>query len=198
MFCLKVELKSQFEKISAKKIKVSFIGTKIVIWDSKDGSILFKFGHYGKPIGIKKPKQSYFDRPYELTLLEAIYLIENDIIEIESKGELLSLDEFKKLCFSLKFELIEDLYIVFKFLRDKNYILKPGLKFGSDFSVYKKGPGIDHSPFLVKVFPRGRSISPLDIVSAGRLANSVKKRYIMASVITPEEIKFYEFKWTKP
>ena len=81
---------------------------------------------------------------------------------------------------------------------EKNYILKPGLKFGSDFSVYKKGPGIDHAPFLIRVFPRGSKITPLDLVSAGRLANSVKKRYVMAIVISEKEIKYYEFKWTKP
>ena len=98
----------------------------------------------------------------------------------------------------LEFQLLEDLYFVYRDLRTKNYILKPGLKFGSDFSVYKKGPGIDHAPFLIRVFPRGSKIHPLDLVSAGRLANSVKKRYVMASFISESEIKYYEFKWTKP
>jgi tRNA-intron endonuclease len=192
------KLVTSFSKVSNRPIKVSFIESKVIIWDSNDGSLLYKLGYYGKPIGIKKPKQSFIDRPYELTILEALYLLENNIIEIEYRSKIISLREFREMCLSLKFDLLEDLYLVYKFLRDKNYILKPGLKFGSDFSVYKKGPGVDHSPFLVKVFHRGGNISPLDIVSAGRLANSVKKRYIMASVITEKEIKFYEFKWTKP
>jgi len=191
------ELIAKFSKVSKTKIKVSFIESKIIIWNSKEGSILFKLGYFGKPVGIKKPKSYNIDRPFELTILEAIYLLENDIIEVEYENRLLSLNEFKNFCYKLIFNLLEDLYLVYKYLRNKNYILKPGLKFGSDFSVYRKGPGIDHSPFLIRVFPRRMNISPLDIVSAGRLANSVKKRYIMAVVISEKEIKFYEFKWSK-
>jgi len=36
---------------------------------------------------------------------------------------------------------------VYKDLRDKGFIIKPGLKYGADFSVYEKGsrPGDEHS-----------------------------------------------------
>ncbi len=179
-------------------IKAHFTGSKIIVWDSKDGNYLFKFGYYGKPIGIRKPKGEFIDRPFELTLLEALYLQQNSLLTIEYKNALLSIDKFKEMIFNLEFQLLEDLFFVYTDLRNKNYILKPGLKFGSDFSVYKKGPGIDHAPFLIRVFPRGSKIYPLDLVSAGRLANSVKKRYVMASVISESEIRYYEFKWTKP
>lgn len=179
-------------------VKVHFTGTKAIIWNATDGNELFHYGYYGKPIGIKKPKGSFIDRPFELTLLEALYLHEQNLITINYNNKSLSIEEFKKYAMNLDFKLLEDLYFVYKDLRQKNYILKPGLKFGSDFSVYKKGPGIDHAPFLIRVFPRGSKIYPLDLVSAGRLANSVKKRYVMASVISEKEIKYYEFKWTKP
>ena len=179
-------------------IKTHFTGSKVIIWNPKDGNFLFRSGYYGRPIGIRKPKGSFTDRPFELTLLEALFLHQNSQITVEYKNNLLTKDEFKKMLLKLEFQLLEDLYFVYRDLRTKNYILKPGLKFGSDFSVYKKGPGIDHAPFLIRVFPRGSKIHPLDLVSAGRLANSVKKRYVMASVISESEIKYYEFKWTKP
>lgn len=179
-------------------IKASFTGSKVIIWDPKDGNSLFRFGYYGKPLGIKKPKGVFVDRPFELTILEAWYLSQKGKISIEYNGKILTIGEFNSLLKKVNFHLLEDLYFVYRELRDKNYILKPGLKFGSDFSVYKKGPGIDHAPFLVRVIPRGSKIFPLDLVSAGRLANSVKKRYVMASVISEFEIKYYEFKWTKP
>ena len=179
-------------------VKAHFTGSKVIIWNPINGNILYRFGYYGKPVGVRKPKGAFLDRPFELTLLEALYLHQTNIIEIDYKNKILSIDEFKKCLFSLGFQLLEDLYFVYRDLRKKNYILKPGLKFGSDFSVYKKGPGIDHAPFLIRVFPRGSQIYPLDLVSAGRLANSVKKRYVMASVISEFDIKYYEFKWTKP
>lgn len=179
-------------------IKAHFTGSKVIVWDVVAGNYLFKFGYYGKPIGVRKPKGEFINRPFELTLLEALYLQQESLITIEYNNTLLSVYEFKKVIFNLEFQLLEDLFFVYSDLRKKNYILKPGLKFGSDFSVYKKGPGIDHAPFLIRVFPRGSKIYPLDLVSAGRLANSVKKRYVMASVISEADIKYYEFKWTKP
>lgn len=179
-------------------IKAHFTGSKIIIWNPVDGNALFRFGYYGRPVGVRKPKGAFIDRPFELTLLEALYLHQTDLITIDYNNVILTVDQFKDLTFKTNFHLLEDLYFVYRDLRAKNYILKPGLKFGSDFSVYKKGPGIDHAPFLIRVFPRNSKIHPLDLVSAGRLANSVKKRYVMASVISEFDIKYYEFKWTKP
>ena len=125
------------------------------------------------------------------------YLLETNRISVEDEDNS-NLDFQEYFSWAKRFRLFEDIYFVYKNLRNKRYIPKPGLKFGSHFTVYRKGPGIDHAPFLIKIFPRGAQITPLDIVSAGRLANSVKKRYIMAIVIKQEDIRYYEFKWTKP
>jgi tRNA-intron endonuclease len=186
-----------FENPPPRKVQVNLIGEKAIVWDSEEGTLLYRFGYYGTPTGIKKPKTSIFTRPLELTVFEAAYLLESNYINIENEndGEL-SFDDY--FTWAKRFRFFEDLYLVYKDLRSKRYIPKPGLKFGSHFTVYRKGPGMDHAPFLLKVFPRGAQITPLDIVSAGRLANSVKKRYIMAIVIKPDDIRYYEFRWTKP
>lgn len=187
-----------FEKPPSNPVKVNFTGSRLIIWNPSDGSKLYRFGYFGKPIGIRKPKSVTINRPFELSLLEAIYLLENTYIEVFYNNEKLDINNFKKTLFNLNFHLLEDLYFVYSDLRTKRYIPKPGLKFGSDFTVYKKGPGMDHAPFLLRVFPRGSKVYPLDLVSAGRLANSVKKRYIMATVISQNDIKYFEFKWSKP
>jgi tRNA-intron endonuclease len=186
-----------FENPPPRKVQVNLIGEKAIVWDSEEGTLLYRFGYYGTPTGIKKPKTSIFTRPLELTIFEAAYLLESNYINVEDEndGEL-SFDDYFN--WAKRFRFFEDLYFVYKNLRNKRYIPKPGLKFGSHFTVYRKGPGMDHAPFLLKVFPRGAQITPLDIVSAGRLANSVKKRYIMAIVIKPDDIRYYEFRWTKP
>ncbi|OLS22849.1 MAG: tRNA-splicing endonuclease [Candidatus Heimdallarchaeota archaeon LC_3] len=178
-------------------VVVNLIGEKAIVWDPDQGTILYRFGYYGNPTGIKKPKTSKFSRPLELTVFEAAYLLENNFIIVKNETDRqLNFEEYFK--WATRFRFFEDIYFVYKNLRDKRHIPKPGLKFGSHFTIYKKGPGIDHAPFLIKIFPRGAQITPLDIVSAGRLANSVKKRYIMAIVINPNDIRYYEFRWTKP
>lgn len=186
-----------YEVAPEKPIQVNLIGEKAIVWNHEDGSLLYRFGYFGVPTGIRKPKSSHFSRPLELSIFETAYLLEQNHIKVlNEENKLISYTEYIQ--WAKRFLLAEDLYFVYKDLRDKRYIPKSGLKFGSHFTVYKKGPGLDHAPFLIKIFPRGTKITPLDIVSAGRLANSVKKRYIMAIVIKPADIRYYEFRWTKP
>ena len=61
--------------------------------------------------------------------------------------------------------------------------------------MYKKGPGLDHSPFIIQVLPKVTNLTAIDIVRAGRLANSVKKKFIIANPLTRT---YYGFKWFKP
>ncbi len=71
-------------------------------------------------------------------------------------------------------------YLVYKNFRDKGYIINPGIKFGCDFAVYEKGPGIDHAPFLIQVYNRKDILTSTGVVLAGRLATTVRKQFILA------------------
>jgi tRNA-intron endonuclease len=81
-------------------------------------------------------------------------------------------------------------------LRDKGYIVSPGIKFGCDFAVYERGPGIDHAPYLVQVFKPSDHMTATGIVLAGRLATTVKKQFILAIPKLKEKtISFVGFDW---
>ncbi|HKZ39390.1 MAG TPA: tRNA-intron lyase [Candidatus Hodarchaeales archaeon] len=186
-----------FEEAPKEPIPVYLIGQKSIVWNPDHGTLLYRFGYYGNPSGIRKPRTSRFSRPLELSVFETAYLLElGHISVIAEDSKQLTFEEY--CVWAGKFRLFEDFLFVYKDLRARRYIPKPGLKFGSDFTVYRRGPGVDHAPFLIKIFPRGTQITPLDIVSAGRLANSVKKRYIMGVVVQIGDVRYYEFKWTKP
>ena len=86
---------------------------------------------------------------------------------------------------------------VYKNFRDKGYIVNPGIKFGCDFAVYQKGPGIDHAPFLVQVYNRNENMSSTDVVLAGRLATSVKKQFILAIPYGKERVDYLALDWWK-
>ena len=86
---------------------------------------------------------------------------------------------------------------VYKNFRDKGYIVSPGIKFGCDFAVYEKGPGIDHAPFLVQVYNRNENMTSTDIVLAGRLATSVKKQFILAIPSGKEKVDYIALDWWK-
>jgi len=84
---------------------------------------------------------------------------------------------------------------VYKDLRDKGYVVRPGMKFGADFAVYEHGPGIDHAPFLVHVLPMNSRLSALEIVRAGRLATTVRKKFIISTINPEGKPIYYVFTW---
>jgi tRNA-intron endonuclease len=181
------------------KIKVELIENFLVVWDSTDGSQLYKTAYYGKPLGIPKPKIPEFDVPLILDLMEGLYLVENKKIVIyENSGE--SRVSLKKLRQKAKqlYDEFEEKYAVYRDLRDSGLIVTPGIKFGCDFAVYKYGPGVEHAPYTVSVKKADSDMSATEIVKAGRLATTVRKRFIIAVPdLGSNKIKYLIFKWFK-
>ena len=89
-------------------------------------------------------------------------------------------------------------YLVYRDLRKQGYIVIPGIKFGCEYAIYEKGPGIDHSPYLVSVKKPNDDMSSIDIVRAGRLATSVRKRFTIAVINQKtRRIDYLMFNWFK-
>jgi len=181
------------------KIETEFIENFLVVWNFKKGSELYKLGFYGKPVGIPKPKLEEFDAPLILDLMEGLYLMEKGTLSVFEGPEKAKVD-IKKLRNRARklYEEFDLKYAVYRDLRDHSLIVTPGIKYGCDFAVYKHGPGIEHAPYMVSVKKRTEEITATDIVKAGRLATTVRKRFIIA---TPdpqtEQIQYLIFKWFK-
>lgn len=181
------------------KFRGVLLGLRVIVFDVNQARELYRLGFYGKPLGIPKPKDAEFTAPLELGLIEAIYLAEKGLLSIvdEDERELSTKDIASHARrFIPKFDII---YKVYKELRDKGYIVRSGLKYGADFAVYEKGPGIDHAPYLVHVIEADEEIDPLGIVRAGRLSHSVRKAFILAITGSSETpTRYLMFKWSKP
>ena len=179
--------------------EAEFVENFLIIWDPKDGSELFKLGFYGKPLGIPKPKSLEFDVPLVLDLMEGLYLAEKGLIRVVESPKKSSVDS--EVLRDRARRLYEDFdlkYLVYRDLREKGLVVTPGVKFGCDFAVYRRGPGIDHAPYMVSVKSRKDEISATDIVRAGRLATTVRKRFIIAIPdLAGNKIKYLIFKWFK-
>jgi tRNA-intron endonuclease len=64
--------------------------------------------------------------------------------------------------------------------------------------VYKYGPGVEHAPYMVSVKKSSSDISATEIVKAGRLATTVRKRFIIAVPdLGSNKVKYLIFKWFK-
>lgn len=113
-----------------------------------------------------------------LSLLESAYLVEKGMLEVYKGSRevdleyIVELGRKKDVNFDRRFE-------VYKDLKERGFVVKTGLKFGSDFRLYEYiGEEIPHSKYLVNIFDK--PVPAFEIVRAVRLAHSVRKTLIYA------------------
>jgi len=177
-------------------LKSELIENRIVVWNIKDSQKLFTQGYYGKPIGIPKPKPDEINVPLILDLMEGLYLLQKSKISIKKMKKKITEKEMLEIC-RKEYHNFDKKFLVYKNFRDKGYIINPGIKFGCDFAVYQKGPGIDHAPYLVQVYNSSDSISSTGVVLAGRLATTVRKQFILAIPHGKNDVNFLALDWWK-
>jgi len=183
----------------AKPITAEFLQNFLVVWNPDEGSELYKKGFYGKPLGIPKPKAAQFNVPLMLDLMEGLYLAEKRIIRVVEgpRKRRVNLEKIRKTAREL-YDEFDHKYTVYKDLREHGLVVTPGIKYGCDFAVYKHGPGLEHAPFMVSVKKLTDEVSATEIVKAGRLATTVRKRFIIATPdVQTKKINYLIFKWFK-
>jgi tRNA-intron endonuclease len=181
------------------KVPVEFLENFLVVWNAAEGSRLYGTGFYGKPLGIPKPKIPKFDAPLILDLMEGFYLAEKGIVTVYEtpKKRKVNINRLRQKVRRL-YDEFEEKYAVYKDLREDGLIVSPGIKFGCDFAVYKQGPGFEHAPYMVSVKKTGSEITATEIVKAGRLATTVRKRFIIAVPdLTTGGVEYLIFRWFK-
>ena len=180
------------------QIEAELFGSRVLVLSKEKGASLYKAGFFGKPVNVHKPKDiSEVNTQLELSLFEAMLLNQRGILKVRKDGRIIQNEEL--LCLSRKsYHLFDDLYMVYKDLRDKEYIVRPALKFGADFAVYRQGPGIDHAPYIIHVLPNSAEVDPIEIVRAGRLSHTVRKKFVLATIDRLQQrIYYYVFNWWK-
>lgn len=181
---------------SGLRVKGVLVGDSVIIVDVDDARRLYACGFYGQPVGVEKPRGPDFDAPLRLSPIEAVYLAEKGVLEVvDAGGKPVGVDEVRGLLTAS--ERFEKLYQVYRVLRDQGLVVRSGLKFGADFTVYRRGPGLEHAPFIVHVYRENDALDPVELVRAGRLAHTVKKRFVFASV-GRSGVSFLMLKWFKP
>jgi tRNA-intron endonuclease len=181
--------------LGAKPIEVEALADgRLVVWSVDDSRNLFNTDFYGKPLGNPKPKED-FDEPLILDLVEGVYLLDKKMIAVRAKGRKMTAPALRKLARE-RLEGFDAKYVVYRDLREKGFVVTPGIKYGCDFAVYEHGPGIDHAPYIIQVMSLEDQMSASDIVKAGRLASTVRKTFI-AALPSEQGVEYLEFKWWK-
>lgn len=175
-------------------IKSSFVKNKVVAKgeEFEEAEKLYNRGRFGEIYGTK-------DRRIEFPLVEALYLLEKDKLEIYSNKSKLNFDKFVKKAIRVEKEFLKR-YYVYKDLRDIGYILKTALKFGADFRVYDKGtkPGDKHAKWILFCVSESDRFSWRDFAAKTRVAHSTKKKLLIGCVDEENDVTYWEIGWKRP
>jgi tRNA-intron endonuclease len=175
------------------------IGAAVVITNIEEARKLYSMGFYGKFVGEDKVKLNEVNNvnsPLQLSIIEALYLVDRGLLKVyDSDGNEVSRDVLIKIGRETVAN-FDQIYTIYKELRDGGFVVKSGLKFGSLFAVYERGPGIDHAPVLLHFIEPRRAVTALDITRAARLSHSVNKRFVLATQSEADgKMHYIAFEW---
>ncbi len=171
------------------KINGNLIDNNVLVEKTDSSNDLYDKSRFGEPVSGK----------YQYALVEALYLIEKDKLEVKDKKKILDFNEFLK-----KARKIEPnfwvRYCVFKDLRKRGYIVKTALKFGADFRVYDRGvkPGEDHAKWVVFPVHEGSMLTWREFSAKNRVAHSTRKKLLIGIVDEEGDPTYYEISWIRP
>ena len=147
----------------------------------------------------------WLDGKLELSLVEAMYLINKEKLEIKKDSKKVNKKNLLKYCEENEHNFHAKL-VVYTDLRERGFVVKTGFKFGCDFRVYdrgvkiKKGPkqAHEHTKWVVHAIPEEFTCSFSELSRAVRLAQNIRTEMIWAIVDSESGVTFYSIKRITP
>jgi tRNA-intron endonuclease len=162
---------------------------RVVIPDEAEGSQIYNKGFYGTPLkggGL------------ELDLLEALYLLESDRLEVQNGEGMASYGDLVKAA-AMDRPDFETQYFAYRDLRQRGYIvLSDGGEF--DFRLYPRGggPSTTQAKQWVMAVSERSAFKAAEIVRCSDLAERTRKELLIAVVDEEGDITFYSASCAQP
>ncbi len=162
---------------------------RVIVADEAEGSQLYNRGYYGEPLS---------GGGMELTLLEAVHLVEIQRLSVDSGRKPLSPEGLLRVAnatypnFLIK-------YVVYRDLRQRGYVVKENRE-PLDFKVYPRGGGPKKTPslFWVAVLSE-RSVFDIDaLMTHLRKVSTLRKKLLLAVVDEESDLTYYGIKEARP
>lgn len=172
-------------------VKATFAEERVLTENSDAARELYNQSRYGALLDNGK---------VQLSLLEALYLLEKGRLEIiTGKTKKTDFEKFLKKAKKLEPNFWIR-YCVFKDMRNRGYIIKTALKFGADFRVYDRGvkPGEDHAKWIVYPVHEASTLTWYEFAAKNRVAHSTRKRLLLGIVDEENSVTYYEVAWKRP
>ncbi|XP_072945132.1 uncharacterized protein Tsen2 [Epargyreus clarus] len=123
-----------------------------------------------------------------LTAQEAFFLMYGlGCLQVVNGDHALSIEDSWKL-FSDNDRNFVEKYVVYHYFRSKGYIMKPGIKFGGDYLLYKDGPEVDHAEYIVVIRFNDNCFDWTSIHGHVRVSNTTSKKILITEVIKSDKL----------
>lgn len=178
-------------------IEGSLVDSQVKVWDEEDARKIHDEKYYGKILDSGE---------LQLSLSEALHLVERDEIEVVEEEKAFTREELFERCVSMDDEFPQK-FSVYSDLRERGYIVKSGFKFGAHFRVYPRGvnPYVDgpkdnkqHTHWVVHAVQEDKTMSFQEMSRAVRLANNIRATMLWGVVDSENGVTYYEVDHVNP
>ncbi|MFA5176262.1 MAG: tRNA-intron lyase [Candidatus Nanoarchaeia archaeon] len=186
----KIETKLEIIDSSNEKFVGLFVGQNVLAEENNVSRELYDKSRFGE---VNEKGR------FQYALIEALYLIERERLDVYEKDKKMKVNEFIKK--ARKFEPnFWTRYCVYRDLRKRGYIVKTALKFGADFRVYDRGvkPGDEHAKWIVYPVHESETMTWYEFAAKNRVAHSTKKRLLLGIADEESDVTYYEVNWVRP
>jgi len=83
-------------------------------------------------------------------------------------------------------------------LRGRRLVVKTGFKYGAHFRAYPRNPENAHARYLVQALPERHVATWPEVAGAVRVAQGVRKEFLVASVGRGEAVRFLSLERIRP
>ncbi len=135
----------------------------------------------------------------ELSLLEAIHLVDTGQLALRDakSGRAVARDRLARRAHRLdpRFDERRKAYAE---LRGRKLVVKTGFKYGAHFRAYPRNPDHSHAKYLVQAVPATHRTAWPEIAGGVRVAQGVRKEFVLAGVAPDGPIRFLSLERIRP
>ena len=135
----------------------------------------------------------------ELSLLEAAYLcsVRQLGVRDSKSGRTVPLESLERKARRLDPRFFERL-AAYRELRGRALVVKTGFKYGAHFRAYPRSPEHSHARYLVQAVPAAHIASWVEVAGGVRVAQGVRKEFLVAGVHPDSRVQFLSLERIRP
>jgi tRNA-intron endonuclease len=135
----------------------------------------------------------------ELSLLEATYLTRSGQLSVRDakSGRSVPLEKLERRARRLDPRFFERL-AAYRDLRGRQLVVKTGFKYGAHFRAYPRNPTSAHARYLIQAVPAEHVAAWPEIAGGVRVAQGVRKEFLVAGVHADARVRFLSLERVRP